>query len=221
MMVYPYPGKNCTEITTNVTGTLTTTKKCEKLENSVFCKSPEDWTLPPGVEREDVQVQLSINGVDYSGALPFTIVEGLEILRVVPRCGPRKGSEVRILGKGISPNVAQTSEIKIKWGVFETRALKKQSVTYFLYKKLASGGQSEKIMHSQLVQQNDWEAELLDNTKYKLYPTVAPTLPRYQETHGGPIYVSLGRTQPLQWQNSTQFDIYHYSKSFMEYFYYI
>ena len=109
MMIYPYPGKNCTEITTNVTGTVTTTKKCEKLENAVFCKSPEEWKLPPGQEKEDVQVQLSLNGVDYSSPLPFTIVEGLEILRVVPRCGPRKGSEVRILGKGISPNVAQTA----------------------------------------------------------------------------------------------------------------
>lgn len=78
-----------------------------------------------------------------------------------------------------------------------TKALKKQSVTYFLYKKEVTGGQSEKIMHSQLIQQNEWESELLDNTKYKLYPTIAPTLPRYQETHGGPIYVSLGRTAPL------------------------
>ena len=54
MMIYPYPGKNCTEITTNVTGTVNTTKKCEKLENSVFCKSPEDWKLPPGAEKEAV-----------------------------------------------------------------------------------------------------------------------------------------------------------------------
>lgn len=50
MMVYPYPGKNCS-ITVNGT---TTQKECSKLENAVFCPSPSNWTLPEGVEKEDI-----------------------------------------------------------------------------------------------------------------------------------------------------------------------
>ncbi len=69
---------------------------------------------------------------------------------MIPRCGPRYGSAVRILGKGFSPNVEKTNSLQIKWGVFTTRKIKKLSVTYFLYKKQAGNSQMEKITHAQL-----------------------------------------------------------------------
>ena len=66
-------------------------KKCPTKENSVHCKSPEEWKLPEGVEKEQVKLKIAINGVDYSEGILFTMTEGLEVYRVVPRCGPRKG----------------------------------------------------------------------------------------------------------------------------------
>ncbi len=62
LMTYPYPGANCSVTTTNSTGSTTTTttsnnvKACEKLENAVFCKSPDSWVLPDGMEKEDIQM---------------------------------------------------------------------------------------------------------------------------------------------------------------------
>lgn len=36
-------------------------------------------------------MKIAINGVDYSKGIPFKITQGVEIERIVPRCGPRKG----------------------------------------------------------------------------------------------------------------------------------
>ena len=51
MVIYPYPGTNCTTTTLvkqpdgNYTK-VTDLKRCTTQENSVHCKSPEDWKLP-------------------------------------------------------------------------------------------------------------------------------------------------------------------------------
>ena len=78
MLIYPYQGKNCSTTTIvkqpdgNYT-TITDLKKCPTQENSVHCKSPEEWKLPDGTEKEEVKLKIAVNGVDYSDGIPFTM----------------------------------------------------------------------------------------------------------------------------------------------------
>jgi hypothetical protein len=61
----------------------------------VMCKSPK-WH-----RNEPVTMDISINGQDYSGAVPFTFDEPLELDRIVPMSGPNEGTTtVKLLGSG-------------------------------------------------------------------------------------------------------------------------
>ena len=43
---------------------------------SVACKSPT-WKLPPGQKEESIRMDISVNGIDYSGGFSFTVFEPL------------------------------------------------------------------------------------------------------------------------------------------------
>ena len=98
--------------------------------NTVSCKSPK-WDLSGGLLREEnIRVDVSINGVDYSGDRTILISENLDVYKIVPLCGPNEGStRVKIIGTGFK----QKEEISVKWGVIITRPLDKQALFDFVY----------------------------------------------------------------------------------------
>lgn len=62
----------------------------------VLCYSPH-W---PGVSGLG-KLEISVNGQDYYGDLPFTITESLDVFRVSPMSGPKSGkSRVKLIGSG-------------------------------------------------------------------------------------------------------------------------
>eukprot|EP00351_Strombidinopsis_sp_SopsisLIS2011_P001345 CAMPEP_0116873030 /NCGR_PEP_ID=MMETSP0463-20121206/3983_1 /TAXON_ID=181622 /ORGANISM="Strombidinopsis sp, Strain SopsisLIS2011" /LENGTH=83 /DNA_ID=CAMNT_0004514249 /DNA_START=3147 /DNA_END=3398 /DNA_ORIENTATION=- len=62
----------------------------------LVCYSPH-W---PGVSGAG-KLEISVNGQDYSGDLAFTISESLDVFRVAPMSGPKRGSSnVKLIGSG-------------------------------------------------------------------------------------------------------------------------
>ena len=96
----------------------------------ITCKSP-NWELN-GLMEEEVQMDISINGYDYSGGKRIIITESLNIYKIVPLCGPNEGgTKVKIIGTGLRV----TEEISIKWGVIQTQLMDKDSLEEFVYKQ--------------------------------------------------------------------------------------
>lgn len=68
--------------------------------NTISCKSPK-WELEPLASEEEIRVDVSMNGYDYSGDKRIIIREDLDIYRIVPLCGPNEGgTRVKIYGTG-------------------------------------------------------------------------------------------------------------------------
>jgi hypothetical protein len=59
--------------------------------NAVSCKSP-NWEMDSTKTEEMIKLEITINGVDYSGSLTVLISEDLNIFKIVPLCGPNEGN---------------------------------------------------------------------------------------------------------------------------------
>lgn len=48
-----------------------------------------------------MKLDISINGQEYFGDLPFTIYDALDLFRIVPLAGPNEGkTRVKMIGSG-------------------------------------------------------------------------------------------------------------------------
>lgn len=81
--------------------------------NTLSCKSPK-WDLINNKTEEEVKLDITINGFDYSGDQRIIITENLNIYKIVPLCGPNEGgTRVKIIGTGLRA----AEDISVKWGV--------------------------------------------------------------------------------------------------------
>jgi hypothetical protein len=78
----------------------------------VKCSNPT-WTGP-----EQVKLDVTVNGYDYSGDFTFTFYDNLDLYRAVPMAGPNEGkTRVKLFGSGFS---SSKEDVHVKWGVVET-----------------------------------------------------------------------------------------------------
>ena len=185
--------------------------------NAIFCKAPL-WSLDEGVEKEDVTLDVSINGgADYSGNILFTFSEKLEVYKIFPKCGPTIGNtKIRIYGTGFK----QKNDLNVKFGTVHSIKLDKSSIEEFTYKK---GLQ---------ISQNKYETEYLNlnenskimfvsGKKYKLTSCTSPQIPIFALTHGGSHYFELTKALKLKMVNSEDVHAFTYGSQQLEFYFYM
>lgn len=154
----------------------------------VKCHSPI-WELEKG-DKELVDLDVSSNGVDFSGGFEYTFTDSLEILRLDPLCGPvTGGTKVEIVGQGFNTR----DNVRIKWGVIEVAPLEKTSLLDFL-----NTLDPEEEMKTHPTSQAVFPAKLTPMVKSKMYNKVSmetPKLSNWFKTRGGPIYVDIGTNE--------------------------
>lgn len=85
----------------------------------IRCNNPT-WPVA-----EQVTLDVSVNGQDYSGGFPFTFYESIDVYRIAPMAGPNGGqTRVKLIGSGFNSNTS-TEDVFIKWGILETQKLQK------------------------------------------------------------------------------------------------
>ena len=189
--------------------------------NAVFCKSPE-WELPKDAQEETVRLDISVNnGTDYSGNKAFKITPRVDLYRIYPPCGPTYGStRMTLIGTGMK----RCQNLYIKWGVVSTIMMDTVNMETMIYRKDTQF--SSNPYEDEVISLNE-EVKLYyqEKGKYEVAHSLSPRLPNWDRTHGGQVYLELGRTAELQTiipgANDTRpFTIYNYGPSFMEYYYY-
>ena len=185
--------------------------------NSISCPSPV-WQLAEGVEEETVVLSISVNGgSDYSRVRLIKILERLDLFRIYPMCGPTYGkTKIRIIGTGLK----YYQGVQIKWGVMNSIPLETTKIQMFSYSKERSLSQDP--YENEIISLNDYEVKLMyrEELKYGSLYTYSPRLPNFDRTHGGQVYVSLGKTQALTVQSWKPYYMQAYSSSFLEYYFY-
>lgn len=89
------------------------------------CKIPK-WDLING---NNVKLDLSVNGFDFTGNFDYTFTENLVLNRIVPMAGPLSLSTtpLRLIGLGFKPT-DPSLEIDYKWGPVLTSSLARPSI---------------------------------------------------------------------------------------------
>ena len=102
----------------------------ETNEEYVKCNSPK-WPLNGTLEKEQVKMDISLNGYDYSGDFTFTFYEVLDLFRIAPMAGPNEGkTNVRLYGTGFTSTKDDTYD---KWGILNTTKINKEAVSDYYY----------------------------------------------------------------------------------------
>ena len=81
------------------------------------CNNPT-WPLS-----EQVTLDISVNGQEYSGGFPFTFYDNLDLYRIAPMAGPNEGNtRVKLFGSGFNSG---KEDVFVRWGIVDTeRTLK-------------------------------------------------------------------------------------------------
>ncbi len=184
--------------------------------NYLHCTSPV-WEMPEGSDSENVVMDISVNGgADYSGGKIVKITEKLAIYRVYPPCGPTYGrTRMHIIGTGFR----YFEQLHLKWGVLSSILLDKDSAQSFLYNKdkMMSADPYE---HDIISMNEEVKLYYKDNKQYQTIYSLSPKLPNWDRTHGGQVYLALGRTTEIAIHKSKSYLLHYYGPSTLEYYYY-
>lgn len=86
------------------------------LPNHVLCASPRVATPGQGV------MDISVNGMDYSGNFKYSFTPPVDVYRIAPGCGPTdQKTRVQLVGTGLQENKETVIQ---KTGDYETTDLK-------------------------------------------------------------------------------------------------
>eukprot|EP01022_Parablepharisma_sp_SALTPOND_P004399 TRINITY_DN120219_c4_g1_i1.p1 TRINITY_DN120219_c4_g1~~TRINITY_DN120219_c4_g1_i1.p1 ORF type:complete len:1747 (-),score=99.47 TRINITY_DN120219_c4_g1_i1:2673-7913(-) len=183
--------------------------------NSIICPSPE-WELSEGTDSEDVVLDISVNGADYSGRKVVKVTERLAIYRIYPTCGPVNGrTKMHIFGTGLK----QFNDLHLKWGVLTSIFLEKDSAQAFIYNK--EKPVSTDPYENEIVSLNeDVKLQYKNMKQYQSIYSYSPKLPNADRTHGGPVYLSVGRTTQVPMDKKKAYALHYYGPSTLEYYYY-
>jgi hypothetical protein len=187
-----------------------------------MCPSPE-WEMEKNQKEEQVILDMSVNNADYSGNKLMKITEKLEIYRIYPPCGPTVGStKMRLVGTGLK----QFKDLHLKWGILDSLPVDEKTRESFIYQE--GKAISKDPYENEVLSLNEETKLLYDNkSEYQSVYSYSPKLQNYDRTHGGPVYLSLGRTneynidKEIQTRiNKTTYSHYYYPSSSLEYYYY-
>lgn len=116
--------------------------------------------------------------------------------------GPLEGgSKTRIIGLGYKP---RNNNVDLKWGVISTDTIIKEQVTEYVYNRYAF---ENMIEGSDELKAYIYEAQrfprvdlpmIEQNTYYSIYLTT-PRIQKWNQTHGGPYYVEVGKNQKVDY----------------------
>jgi len=184
--------------------------------NTIFCPSPE-WALPENVEEENIVMDISSNGgADYSGQKVFKITRRLQLYRIYPTCGPTYGgTPMTIVGTGMK----KYQNLNLKWGTLSTIPLDTNEIQTTIYRKDLPMS-SDPFKNEVISLNEEVKYYFTEKSKYEVINSVSPRLPNWMMTHGGQVYMQLGKTGELQMVDSKIFKIHDYGPSYMEYYYY-
>ena len=190
--------------------------------NAIMCPSPE-WEMGKNQKEEQVILDISVNNADYSGNKLMKITERLDIYRIYPPCGPTVGNtKMRLVGTGLR----QFKNLHLKWGVLNSIPVDEKTRESFIYQE--GKAISSDPYENEVLSLNEETKLLYDNkSEYQTVYSYSPKLKNYDRTHGGPVYLSLGRTNELELNkeiqtriNKTTYSYYYYPSSSLEYYYY-
>lgn len=98
--------------------------KLKALPDQIRCRSPI-WESP-----EQIKLDVSINGQNYYGDFPFTMVDPISTLRLSPLSGPVDGGTLlTIYGSGMNASIPQEVEVLVKFGNIMTQPVDKSNIT--------------------------------------------------------------------------------------------
>ena len=98
--------------------------------NSMKIKTPE-WVLKPGQNRQQVKLDLSINGYNFAGNFDFIFTEPLILHRSVPMAGPLTvNSNTFLIGQGFRP-LSPKLNYNVKWGPIMTDIIPRGDVANY------------------------------------------------------------------------------------------
>lgn len=176
---------------------------------SVACKSPK-WKLQPGQKEENIRMDISVNGIDYTGGFTFTLFEPLQLLKIMPMSGPVEGgTTVKLLGTGF----LSRGDINAKWGVYNTDQFNKIAVRDYVFTEEAWANLQQGSRIWSAYTRETYNIETVDaivneGQTYRSYNSKAPKLPNWNITHGGPAYVEVGLNVKMQAENTTALKLY-------------
>ena len=184
--------------------------------NSIICPSPE-WEVPEGMDSENVYLDISVNdGADYSGGKLIKITERLAIYRVYPPCGPTYGNtKMRIIGTGFK----NYEQLHLKWGVLNAMNLERQATQMLVYNK--DRAISSDPFENEVISLNEDVRLYYKNMgQYQSLYSFSPKITNWDRTHGGQVYLSVGRTTELKVSGAKNHLLHNYGPSNLEYYYY-
>jgi len=98
--------------------------KLKSYPDQIRCRSPI-WESP-----EQIKLDVSINGQNYYGDFPFTMVDPISTLRLSPLSGPIDGGTLlTIYGSGMNASIPQEVEVLVKFGNIMTQPVDKSNIT--------------------------------------------------------------------------------------------
>jgi hypothetical protein len=158
----------------------------------VRCNAPI-WPYP----HEPVKLDISVNGQDFSGNMPYTINEPLDLYRIVPMCGPNEGlNRVKIIGQGFN---TQKFQVNLRWGILETERVIKDAVYEYIWNEfnytfhsMMDGAEGLVAYQKEAYTVEKRDFALTEGQRLRSYVAQAPHLPNWNKTHGGPLYMAVG-----------------------------
>jgi hypothetical protein len=197
--------------------------EADAVPNYVSCLSPGEWQIDGDKEFENVKLDISVNGQDFSGDIDYKISELLELYRIQPLAGPNEGgTQIRLIGTGF----AAEEDLYAKWGIVSTSILRKSTLTSYLYSndRLKSDPVAATTIYNEKSENIGLPVinKAITNGKtYKMLVSRTPKLSNWYRTYGGPVYVELGKNTELNTTYQTEPVImYSYISSYVEFYYY-
>lgn len=94
-----------------------------KLPNQIRCRTPKLSNTGK------IKMDVSINGIDYTGNFEINIVEALNIQKISPISGPIEGgTKIKLYGSGFDASLPKEKEVYIRFGTLEHQLLDKSGV---------------------------------------------------------------------------------------------
>jgi hypothetical protein len=186
--------------------------KVGALPTHIKCNSPI-WPLA-GRTQEQVKVDVTTNGYDYTGNFDFIFTDRMEVYRVSPLSGPNEGgTDVKLVGSGFRAQ----EDVALKWGVVNMEVMDKEKVSSLLGSKF--GKENDYSSASETI--IPVHQRSIDNQKtYDALNMRSPKLDNWHKTHGGPIYLEVGAREDGSSNQPSELGKYAYTTSFAEYYYY-
>lgn len=173
--------------------------------NAIRCLTPV-WRS----KSKKVTLDLSINDVDFSGAIGFEFAPDLILHRVFPMAAPmEKVTEVTLIGEGFRP--IKSNSYDTKWGVLSLASLDKTKVVDYTYYfknwlQIEKGNSELQSYWYEAGSIDKVDTEMKEAYKYDQWKMPSQLLLKGQKISnhtytyaqtGGPFYIEVGRSMNL------------------------